>query len=45
MYIFYFKMLVENEFVEIFQIYYWAVPFIFFFYKEEFAQKLPLCGY
>ena len=26
-------------------IYHWAVPSILFFYKGEFAQKLPMCGY
>ena len=38
---FHFEMLLGNEFVEIFQIYHWAVPSILFFYMEEVAQKLP----
>ena len=37
---FHFEMLLGNEFVEIFQIYHWAVPSILFFYREEVAQKL-----
>ena len=41
---FHFEMLVRNEFVEIFQIYYWAVPSILFFTRKRLLRNCPCVG-